>query len=123
MKPAHKLLFQNNLHHSYWGLLIIAAEKLGKFTRDTERLSEQWPSCACGKLDNHVKRDTKGVPEDEALWMLGMEFSQWVNGTAGWLGGITDDVGFRFHGAAKKLVEIEKRSIELLKESLNETST
>jgi hypothetical protein len=116
MKPAHKLLFENNLHHSYWGLLIIAAEKLGKFTRDTERLSEQWPSCACGKLDNHVKRNTEGAPEDGALLMLGMEFSQWVNVT-GYDGTAYVGLHGKFHGAAVSLVAIEKRSIELLEES------
>ena len=118
MKPAHKLLHKNNLHNSHWGLRIIAAENLGEFTDEDESLASLWISCACGKLDSHVQINSNGEPEDTLLSNLGVEFSDWVKVIPdGWLIGITNNVNDEFHGAAVTLVQIEQRSLELLKES------
>ena len=114
MKPAHKLLFENKLHESHWGLRIIEAEINGKFTYLDEDDASKWMSCACGKLDEHIERNKTmrggagfGSPKDEELFSLGEDFSVYV-----------DEDSFEFYHAANMLIGIEKRSIELLKESL-----
>jgi hypothetical protein len=117
MKRAHKLLFENNLHESHWGLRIIEAELNGKFTYLDEVHASKWMSCACGKLDAHIERNVNktigarisvaGSPKDEELFSLGEDFSVFV-----------DEDSLGFYHAARMLILIEKRSIELLKESL-----
>jgi hypothetical protein len=126
MKPAHKLLFENNLHESHWGLRIINAEDIGKFTWMDTRDASKWVTCACGKIDVHIERRPYGnyamggSPKDSLLLDWGNDFSDYVDEDVAWL---ELDEYAEFFIAAEILVKIQARSIELFKESLNETSS
>jgi hypothetical protein len=128
MKAAHKLLFENNLHESHWGLRIIEAEIKGYYPEIDKIDSESWLSCACGKLDRHVKTNMNdmtmdvGAPLDFTLRSLGVKFDRLIDITDYiFIGGkriiFTYDYT-TFYCAAETLVAIEKRSIELLEETL-----
>jgi hypothetical protein len=114
MKPAHKLLFENNLHQSHWGLRIIAGEIKGRFSEVDIFDSNQWMSCACGKLDGHIEREkgikNKGCPKDRTLFLLGHDFNDYVHFVP------TSETisNGQFYRAARTLIAIEQRSIELL---------
>ena len=110
MKPAHKLLFESNLHKSHWGLRIIAAESNGYYEKKDTAAASSWFSCACGKLDGHIARNMLGVPLDDDLRRLGNMFDIWVANH--------HRISSRFLHAAEYLVAIENRSLELMKESL-----
>tara|TARA_R110000782_G_scaffold21033_5_gene56748 strand:+ start:3229 stop:3591 length:363 start_codon:yes stop_codon:yes gene_type:complete len=119
MLYANDLLVKEGLDQSVWGLRIIAAEKLGHFNYAIDDLSGYWMSCACGELDDHIKRHADSSPIDETLYKVGLEFAEWIDAD------FDEDyvvlcngIQNQFHGAAVSLVAIEKRSIELLKESL-----
>jgi hypothetical protein len=118
MLYANDLLVKEGLDRSVWGFRIIAAEKLGKFDYEVEDLAGYWMSCACGELDEHIKKNGDGSPIDETLRKVGLEFAEWIDAD------FDEDyvvlcngIQNQFHGAAVSLVAIEKRSIELLKES------
>jgi hypothetical protein len=111
MNESYQLLFENNLHESHWGKRIIAAEINGFWDKSDYRAAGAWFSCACGKLDDHIER-IGNVPVDDKLKMLGHRFSMWVDEKLP-LCTLRD-----FFRAAETLVAIEKRSIELLEESL-----
>ena len=118
MLYANDLLVKEGLDKTVWGLRIIAAEKLGKFDYDTHDLSDYWTSCACGELDDHIKRHVDSSPIDKALRKVGFEFAEWIDADFD-IDYFESDCGIQnqFHGAAVSLVAIEKRSIELLEES------
>ena len=62
-----------------------------------------WPTCACGQLCKALPRRQGGEPEDLQLFKAGCEFAYCI-----------DDNNWR--KAIKVLNQIEKRTIELLKE-------
>ena len=128
MKPAHKLLFENKLHESHWGLRIIDAEIKGYYQEIDKIDSESWLSCACGKLDRHIKTNMNdmtmdvGAPLDRILRKLGVRFDRLIdNSDFNFIEGqrmiFTHDYTI-FYCAAETLVAIEKRSIELMKEPI-----
>jgi hypothetical protein len=116
MKPAHKLLFENNLHESHWGLRIIYAELDGGFDDDDECDASQWLSCACGKLDDHIEVVPEGTnkapnsPIDRILFTLGNDFANAVEENPD-----RSENVCQFYESAQILIKIEARSIELLK--------
>lgn len=63
--------------------------------------SGAWISCACGQLDDRLKRDKDGVPEDKELRDLGVRFYMQVEEA-------------NFAGALGTLDQIEARERELL---------
>jgi hypothetical protein len=118
MNPAHKLLLENNLHKSHWGLRIISAENFGAFTPEDESDGSSWFFCACGKLDDHIILESSRfdkAPKDKLLFRLGVNFAEYVDVD---IGDPSDFDVSRFYSAAECLIRIENRSIELLKESL-----
>jgi hypothetical protein len=115
MLHAHALLVKEGLDRSVWGKRIIKAELRGNFTQDVEWRADEWMSCACGKLDAHIKRDADYAPTDKKLNKLGIDFSEWIDSDFNTHSfSSSEGVHDQFHGAAITLVAIEKRSIELL---------
>ena len=113
MMKAHGLLVENRLEDTHWGLRIIKAEERGWFTSVDCYDSGEWMSCACGQLDEHVKRNDSGVPLDAELENEGGDFSSYINGPI-WSTGDDGKVVSSFYLAAECLIRIENRSIELL---------
>ena len=101
---AKQLLTKEGFHNSFWGKIIIRAEKRGYFTELDVDKSGDWFSGACGRLDDHVERKFNGEPCDHDLFDLGDDFHRSV-----YVNDIDD--------AAETLIAIEKRSIKLLKEA------
>jgi hypothetical protein len=106
MNKANKLLVEAGLDNSHWGKRIIIAEERGGFTEDEADMAGSWVTCACGKLDDGIPRDTDGSPEDFALFELGGLFYSHVSRDA-------------YLSAAKCLIDIEHRAIEVLNEQQN----
>ncbi|MDC1406687.1 hypothetical protein N8314_03980 [Akkermansiaceae bacterium] len=106
---ALELLTQNNLHNSHWGKRIIEAEAANGFNEDDQDDCGKWFSCACGKLDDHIARSSSGEPMDNILIELGLQFDMAINEYC--------DVDYdedQFTEAAIILIDIERRSMELL---------
>jgi len=102
------VLQQAQLHDSYWGKKILAAEKRGKFTLSNVSEAASWVTCACGKSNTPIEMRPSGFsrnyqpgPVDNKLRYLGDEFH--VN--------VVDN---EFMDAAKTLVEIEERAREIV---------
>tara|TARA_R110000822_G_C14991735_1_gene459772 strand:+ start:244 stop:561 length:318 start_codon:yes stop_codon:yes gene_type:complete len=102
MKTAKEVLVEAGLDQSHWGIRVIAAESNGLFTEYDTHDSGDWFSCACGKLDDHIKRNQHGEPEDQELNEYGMKF---------YIAVACRD----FLEAALSLIKIENRSMELLR--------
>lgn len=103
MKTAKSLLTEAGLENTFWGQRIIEAESSEGFTNGDKAAAKSWITCACGKLDDHIPRDPEGVPRDRWLAHMGVTFNTFVRDN-------------RYLGAAKKLIDIEKRAIEVLEE-------
>jgi hypothetical protein len=106
MNEAKKLLVEAGLDNSHWGKRIIIAEELGWFTVEDQHNSENWVTCACGKLGDGIVRNRGEEPEDNRLRRLGFRFNSYVE----------DDY---YLAAAKCLIDIEHRAIQVLKEQQN----
>lgn len=98
---AKKYLTECGLQDSHWGKRIIKAEEREYFTDEDKRDSMDWFSCACGKLDKRIGRNTSGIPVDDTLYDLSRCFNLYC---------YEDDI----FEAAKCLVLINKREAELL---------
>lgn len=57
-----------------WHERIAEARTRGWFNEEDITLASQWPTCACGEQDPRIPRGRDGVPMDEALWTLGIQF-------------------------------------------------
>jgi hypothetical protein len=66
-------------------------------------LSERWVTCACGNLCDRIPRREDGAPEDFLLRKLGCEFAN-------------DITWSRWEIAKERLIDIELRSSEILRE-------
>jgi hypothetical protein len=129
--PAHKLLYDANQDQSHWGIRIINAEIRGYFKVTDDEDSSQWLSCACGKLDDHIKVHGESStissalhnsPVDNLLYTLGIRFSNYVDAftTVTYIyNDLTHtEITSIFYSAAETLIAIEARSLELYMESL-----
>ena len=68
-----KILKKANLQDTYWGKKIIAAEKRGYFTQSNKNQSEEWVTCACGRLTHDIPRTARfRAPMDIILADLGL---------------------------------------------------
>ena len=108
MTTAKQLLTGAGLQDSHWGVRIIAAEERGSFGVNDCVDALSWQTCACGKLDPRIPRQTdvnNPAPLDMHLRELGQEFYCHV----------TDH---EFLEAARTLIAIEKRAAEVLAEVL-----
>jgi hypothetical protein len=106
MNKAKGLLVEAGLDKSHWGKRIIIAEELGGFTEEDCVKAAAWPTCACGRVDGGISRAPHGEPRDSRLSVLGGIFPIRV-------------IGDRFREAAKCLIDIEHRAIQVLKEQQN----
>ena len=105
MKEAKKLLVEAGYDKTRWGARIILAEKRHHFTGKEANKGSDWISCACGELDSHIEMmpyEDDG-PADRQLNDLGVCFGRHV---------YNDE----FLLAARTLIAIEERSVELLRE-------
>lgn len=101
-QTAKQLLTKAKLHKSVWGKRIIAAEENGRFKRSDRKKSSNWVTCACGELDERIPRRELGyAPLDHGLRDLGSDFYEFVSRDL-------------FVPAAKTLIAIEARAIEVL---------
>jgi hypothetical protein len=92
---------------TYWGKKIIAAEQRGYFYDIEGMMSNNWVTCACGKVSTNVPRHAEGTrPQDKSLFLLGCKFGDWVR---------QND----FLSAAKVLVRIENRAVVVARAHLN----
>ena len=104
---AKQILTEANLHKSYWGKIIIAAEKRERFTDVSKRQSQDWTVCACGELDKKIPRRytsayvEANAPIDRQLFSLGVTFMTAVEND-------------KFTLAAKRLTRIENRAKKIL---------
>lgn len=97
---AKQILEDAGLAESHWGKRIIRAEVRGKFTKADRRDAKNWVTCACGQVTADIPRHNDNRPVDNDLWLSGAKFAC--------------DVAFdRYIRAAKILIEIEKRAIEV----------
>ena len=88
------------LEESVWGQRIIQAENRNGFTFINRMNAHCWQTCACGQQDPRLHGEN-GAPFDRLHIKLGKAFSEAVE---------ADD----FLEAALTLINIERRSIELL---------
>lgn len=104
---TQEILTEANLQDSYWGTIIIEAEKTGNdFTVAQGHEAGNWCTCACGKVTCDIPRraspqfEGKGEtwPLDKQLYELGMDFYDAV-------------CRGNFEASARTLVSIEKRAI------------
>ncbi len=95
--PTKDYLERHNLDQTYWGKKIIAAEKRGGFTSSNREQSNDWVTCACGRITQDIPREN-GCPHDLILSTLGSGFYNKVNNN-------------EIDKAAEYLVEIEARAI------------
>ena len=109
MSTALSELTEHDLHETFWGKKIIAAEARGHFTESDLSMAGNWVTCACGKQSPAIPRVTNrhsfdlAAPLDGVLYDMGFTFA----------GEVADNA---FFFAALTLIEIEKRAIELLRE-------
>lgn len=101
MSKVKQVLKDANLLDSYWGQIIYKASERGQFYTAENESATNWGTCACGKLNDRILRHLTGKPEDYELYILGVSFGLRVRGDS-------------FLGAAKTLVMIEQRAIEVL---------
>jgi hypothetical protein len=92
----------------YWWKVIEQAKARKRsgakaFTNGQLKKADQWPDCACGKQDPAIPRTGHGQPLDSALFVLGCDFADAVEG------GYPSKAG-------KILRAIETRSAEILRE-------
>jgi len=77
-------LGQFNLLQSDWGGRILHAAYKGEFSQFDMRAAREWPTCACGRLDERIDRFTNrqsvmfGAPVDVELRLLGQLFYDFV---------------------------------------------
>ena len=106
MEPAEALLTINELEDSMWGKRIVAAKARGYWNGDDMKLARSWKSCACGEMDPWIETDPESLsgksPMDAELYKLGCEFA-----------GLGDEVDNMFERAARLLIAIHNRSMEL----------
>jgi len=116
MPTAREILTNAKLGNTHWGRRIIAAERRGAFTSKDNADSRSWQTCACGKQDPRIPRcdPSPGRPGDPSMrWDLCPTDSQLAQMGSDFF----DAVSFRdFQKAAKLVVGIEARSVEVLAE-------
>ena len=97
-----EILTAAGLEREFWGKQILAADKRGYATKKDKELAEDWPTCACGKLDKRLPRDADGAPCDSMLRYWGGDFA--------------DCFTFRFDmtRAAELLVQINRKEAKVL---------
>lgn len=100
-KVARHMLMKSKLDKTHWGKRIIEAEKRGYFSHDDIRSARNWTTCACGTLEDGIRRNNIGRPIDDSLTHYGGMFTSYV---------ASND----FLLAADALNEIESRAIEVL---------
>ena len=98
---AAQILMDAGLEYSHWGRRIRLAEGRGGFNGLDQLDAAQWPTCACGELDESLI-GPGGAPIDDKLVRLGARVLVAVN----------DD---KFEMATVYLIEIMTRSGELLR--------
>ena len=110
MGSAETLLTVNNLEDSMWGRRIVAAAKRGDWNDYDLSMAGRWTSCACGQMDPWIEIDpgTDGGPMDAKLWQLGCEFGKLYS----------SEQGDMFDRAARLLIAIHTRSMELYNEAV-----
>lgn len=95
-------LKQAGLNKSYWGKIILKAEKSGSFTKKEQDEALDYRYCACGKAgipEEYREKPTRS-PKDEILRDWGAEFYAAV-------------MGPYFDDATDWLIKIEQRVVEL----------
>ena len=99
-----EILTAAGLENEFWGLRILAADKRGYATKKDKELAEEWPTCACGRLDLRIPRDEDGAPCNSMLRYWGGDFA--------------DCFTFRFDmtRAVELLVKINRREAKVLAE-------
>jgi hypothetical protein len=107
MGSAETLLTVNELEDSMWGRRIVAAAKRGDWNDYDLSMAGRWTSCACGQMDPWIEI-ANGCPADSELWMLGCEFGKLR----------TTEQGDMFDRAARLLIAIHTRSMELYNEAV-----
>jgi hypothetical protein len=107
MNEARDYLELKGFDQTYWGSVIIAAEKRRGFTEDEDECALSWVTCACGSVTSDIPRNEESKPYDEELFDSGGLFSELVSGDA-------------FLEAAQTLVRIEARAIIVAKAHLKE---
>ena len=85
----------------YWIKAINEAKKTGKFTEDQRSKAASWVTCACGKQDKFIPRNSFGAPIDKRLDMLGLDFYRNVRDACPYT-------------AEETLAFIERRAAEIL---------
>ena len=75
---AYEILRDAGLDHSHWGQRIILAEARGGFNGLDILDASDWPTCACGELDESLIGPS-GAPKDTKLVALGARFLVAVN--------------------------------------------
>jgi hypothetical protein len=97
-RKAKRYLEYKNLHETYWGKRIIAAEENGGFSDEDVELAGDYVTCACGKVTHDIPRSSEtSIPYDNKIADLGLRFNTEVISEEPW-------------EAAKILVEIELRA-------------
>lgn len=91
-------LKQAGLNESYWGKIILEAEKRGSFSLEENNESADFKYCACGKagIPEYARRTGSMAPLDATLYGWGLEF----------VDAICVD---KFTKATNVLIKIEKR--------------
>jgi hypothetical protein len=110
---AKKLLLENGYAKTYWGKRIINAEARGCFSEEDIHKSSDFFTCSNGGIDSHIDMDVDELdgyprPADNKIYDLELSFFYNV-------------FKHDFLASAQTLIDIENRSLELLKESLNES--
>ena len=111
-KEVNEILEDAGLHDSVWGKRILKACEEGTFSGQDKELAGSWVTCACGEVTAGIPRgkdrysstytlSDEMVPQDAKLERLGLTFFYAVS------------EGHHCTTAAKLLVEIEARAIEV----------
>ena len=116
LREVETLLTKHNLQDTVWGKRIIQATKptwveeeerhMKGFTFQDVLNAETWVTCACGEVTVDIPRGNKSnkdIPQDEGLVRLGDTFATAVRRENRLL-------------AAKTLIKIEERALEVSKE-------